>query len=413
MSASKAVRLPVIRNQKYQRHGLKSYVYALNKYNISPSKPGPYQRQANEKRLTKKLADGSSGPITADDQQMDSLWTCAVQVGTPAQTVNLDFDSGSSDLWVKSTELPESTVSKERTAGVAIFDPDQSTTFEKMPESSWQIQYGDGSTASGNVGTDVLHLGNITVTGQAIEYATQMSDQFVNEPSSGLLGLAWGSINTVKPEPVKTPLENMILQDDIPKDSELFTVYLGSIKDQADPDGGESFFTFGAIDQDMVDRSGQEISWAPIDNSQGFWTYQSSSMTVNGNEVSTPNNTAIMDTGTTLSLVDDDVLQQIYSQVSGARYDETQQGWLIPTADVKSRPDVTFAIGDKQFTIEKEQMAFQEVDDTMSYGAIQSRGSLPFDIMGDTMLVCIYCVFDAGQQRIGAVQRPDPTPAGQ
>jgi hypothetical protein len=45
------------------------------------------------------------------------------------------------------------------------------------------------------------------------------------------LGLAFGSINTVKPTPVKTPVENMIAQNDIPQSAELFTCYLGSIKD--------------------------------------------------------------------------------------------------------------------------------------------------------------------------------------
>lgn len=207
-----------------------------------------------------------------------------------------------------------------------------------------------------------------------------------------MLGLAWGNINTVQPTPVKTPVENMIAQSDIPATAQLFTVYLSSVKDQNDPDGDESFYTFGAIDQDLVTRSGQQIAYTPVDNSQGFWMYQSPSMTVNGKSFATSGNTAILDTGTTLSLVSDEVLQNIYSQISGAKYDNTQQGWLIPTADVASRPAVTFAIGDTQFTIEREQLAWQAVDDTMSYGAIQSRGSLTFDIMGDTMLMCIYAV---------------------
>lgn len=65
------------------------------------------------------------------------------------------------------------------------------------------------------------------VEGQSIELAKKLSTQFASGVDDGLLGLAFGSINTVTPKPVATPVENMIAQKDIPKSSELFTAYLG------------------------------------------------------------------------------------------------------------------------------------------------------------------------------------------
>lgn len=44
----------------------------------------------------------------------------------------------------------------------------------------------------------------------------------------------------------------MIAQDDIPKEQELFTAYLGSWRDANDPDKGESFYTFDYIDQHVL-----------------------------------------------------------------------------------------------------------------------------------------------------------------
>jgi hypothetical protein len=152
-----------------------------------------------------------------------------------------------------------------------------------------------------------------------------MSSQFIQGAGDGLLGLAWGSINTVTPTPVQTPIENMISEDDIPQNSELFTAKLGSWRDANEPDKGESFYTFGFIDQATVTASGQKIAYTPIDNSQGFWMFNSASATVNGKTIAQSGNTAIADTGTTLALVSDATCQAIYNAIPGSTYDKTQQ----------------------------------------------------------------------------------------
>jgi len=297
-------------------------------------------------------------------------------------------------LQVWSTQLPSSITSSGANTH-SLFDPSESSTFNNMSGSSWKIQYGDHSSASGTVGTDTVSIGGLTIQNQAIELAQELSQGFIQGSGDGLLGLAFGSINTVQPESVATPVENMISQSDIPKTSELFTANLGSWRDANDPDQGESFYTFGYIDDATVQASGQQISYTPIDNSQGFWMFDSASASVNGQDISRDGNKAIADTGTTLALVDDSTCEAIYSAIPGASYDSASQGYIFPTdTTADNLPTVAFAVGGTQFVVNKEDLAFAAAKEGYVYGGIQSRGDSTFDILGDTFLKSIYAVSD-------------------
>jgi hypothetical protein len=281
----------------------------------------------------------------------------------------------------------------EQGSGHTIFDPSKSSTWKASEGKAWKISYGDGSSASGDVGTDVVSIGGLKIQNQSVELAKDLASQFSQGTEDGLLGLAWPAINTIttngKSDPQPTPVANMITQSDIPKTSELFTSAFYSSKDQAK----QSFYTFGFIDQDLVTASGQEISWTPIDNSQGFWMFNSTTSTINGKQTTQSGNTAIADTGTTLALVSDQVCEALYGAIKGATYSDQQQGWLIPTSvTAADLPDFSVAVGDKEFTIQKEDLLFAPADNNNWYGGVQSRGDNPFDILGDTFLKSIYAV---------------------
>jgi hypothetical protein len=158
-----------------------------------------------------------------------------------------------------------------------------------------------------------------------------------------------------------------------------------------------------------VNASSEPINYVDIDNSQGFWQFQSPSATVNGELIDRGGNTAIADTGTTLALVADNVCEAIYGAIPGAFKDKTQQGWLFPTSVAQSKlPIVQFAVGSKLFTVHQEDLQFVEVSAGWWYGGVQSRGDMPFDILGDTFLKNIYAIFDQGNKRFGCVQRYEP-----
>lgn len=100
-----------------------------------------------------------------------------------------------------------------------------------------------------------------------------------------------------------------------------------------------------------------------------------------------------MDTGTTLCLVDDGLVDAVYKAIPGAKYDDNNQGYVFPAnTSADQLPDVTLAIGDAQVSFQKEDLGFADAGNGMVYGSIQSRGTMDMDIYGDAVLKAIYAV---------------------
>ncbi|KAI0920795.1 hypothetical protein AcW1_005030 [Taiwanofungus camphoratus] len=368
-----------------------AYARAARRYGFETGKYAGFAKRNNVVVKVRSRHDkDTEHEVPAEAIQNDLEYVVPVTIGTPGVTLNLDFDTGSSDLWVWSSELAHvSQYSKSH----HIYSPTKSSTAEKA-DGTWNISYGDGSSASGDVYTDTVSVAGLTIKGQAVEAAKELSSSFLKDGGNdGLLGLAWPSINTVRPKPVATPVENMINKGLI--DPPVFTVKLGH--------GHESsFYSFGFIDDTVTSNP---LTYTPVDNSQGFWQVASTSWTLNGEKKERSGNTAILDTGTTLCLVNDDVVEAIYGTIEGAKYSNEQGGWMYPTS--ATIPTVSFAVGDTLYTLNSTDFAFGDAGDGYTFGGIQSSGNLGFDIFGDVFLKSVYVVFNQGEQKVGLAQRDD------
>ncbi|KAJ9131018.1 Secreted aspartic proteinase [Pleurostoma richardsiae] len=345
----------------------------------------PIPLQTLEPRL--EVRQDTSGPwVQATPEAYDSEYNCEVMIGDPAQVLNLNFDTGSSDLWVFSSEL-----ASDQSSGHNLYEPADSETSEYLSGESWSISYGDGSTSSGDVYADTVQIGSVAVTSQAVEAAKEVSDSFVSDTGSdGILGLAFSTLNQVSPTRQSTWLENAINDGDLW--SELFTAHLLHNKD--------GWYNFGYIDDSQHTGT---IGYADVDESWGYWKFTIPGFTVGYKPYNATSITAIADTGTSLLLLPDGVVQAYYSCVTGAAYDSSWGGWTFPCSS--ALPILTFTIDSSgtNFTVPGNYMNYAPLDSagTTCYGGLQSDTGIGFSIFGDVVLKAAFVVFDYGNMQMG------------
>ena len=112
-------KIPLVHNPHYRKSGIKSYAYLIRKYNIHPTRDGPYfigrtihqtgrpftskpvgGRVRFHDVMQKQFSERDLHQVDADDIQNESLYFVPASVGSPPQALNLVPDTGSSDLWV-------------------------------------------------------------------------------------------------------------------------------------------------------------------------------------------------------------------------------------------------------------------------------------------------------------------------
>ncbi|CAO3627939.1 unnamed protein product [Cunninghamella echinulata] len=316
------------------------------------------------------MAMVDNGVIPLTDYQNDIQYFGQVEVGTPPQKLNLNFDTGSSDLWISSK------LCKKCGPNQNLFDLKKSKTYKKEGK-PWTIKYGDGSTAAGITAFDSISLGGKVIKKQRIQLAKQVSESFKDSPDDGILGLAFNSIASVKG--TKTPMDNLISQKLISKP--IFGVYLGSWKTDQ---GGE--YRFGSISKKYV---GGKFTTVKVDNSEGFWSIKVNGYQAGNKVVNKPFN-AIVDTGTTLIVLQTSLADKIgRGLLKGEK--QPDGSYIIPCNHGK---DLTFNIGGTKFVIPAEDVIFQMTGD-ICYSIIADAGSeIPFSILGDAFLKHVYTVFN-------------------
>uniref|UniRef100_D8PYR9 Peptidase A1 domain-containing protein n=1 Tax=Schizophyllum commune (strain H4-8 / FGSC 9210) TaxID=578458 RepID=D8PYR9_SCHCM len=121
---------------------------------------------------------------TLQNGNYDVSYMVPLKVGTPPQTVYVQVDTGSSDLWLAS---PSCQTSACKSSG-HTYDPSSSSSAQTT-SADFSISYLQGQV-SGDVVKDTVRIGPASINAQALAAASNVTNEPLGDEFNGVLGLA-------------------------------------------------------------------------------------------------------------------------------------------------------------------------------------------------------------------------------
>jgi len=318
---------------------------------------------------------GNPSPIVIEDYQ-NAQYYGEISVGTPAQKVNVVYDTGSSNLWVPNPDCCGS-FSRHH-----FYKHAKSNTY-KANGTEFKIRYGSGPV-SGKYSRDNIYIGGVEIDDYLfaeVDNVKGLGLGYVLGKFDGICGMGWDSISV---DGVETPLQALLASGQLPEP--IFAFYLG------DNTAGE--LTLGSVDS--AHYTG-EFAYVPLSD-KSYWEVKLDGLMLNGKSVGSTAK-AIVDSGTSLMAGPTSDAKAIAKELGlgsilGKEY----------TVDCNAKYSLTYTLGGNQYDLDQTDMVISNSGGQCLFGMIgldvpAPRG--PLWILGDVFMRKYYVKFDAGNSQIG------------
>ncbi|KDQ06467.1 hypothetical protein BOTBODRAFT_39586 [Botryobasidium botryosum FD-172 SS1] len=321
--------------------------------------------------ITKRARTGSE-PLT---DASETLWYGNIAIGTPPTTFKIDFDTGSSDLFVPAARCRDC-------GSHSRYNPRESRTSRNLHR-TFREGYGDGSTASGDLYSDVVTVAGLTATNQVFGAATDYSQSFTYGSSDGLMGLEFPNLSAYP----ATPFFNTLIRQR-KVDEPIFSFYLAET--------GSKLYLGGVNPVRYMGR----FTWNPVTTPR-YWQIGLDLIRVNG-KITSFGIESVIDTGTTVIIGDAQNVRAFYKAIRGSRSIPGAPGiYRVPCNSIPN--DITFTFGGKGYNISPTwfNLGSWREHPSICIGGIIGVDGLRFWILSDMFMRNVYTAFDFVNSRVG------------
>ncbi|KAI0905645.1 aspartic peptidase domain-containing protein [Ustulina deusta] len=360
-------------------------------------------------RLNRRASGSVLEVITNERTRGGYFASCTV--GTPAQELTLQLDTGSSDIWVPASS---SSVCQDTSQGggctFGSYDVDKSSSAYLINE-EFVISYVDGSGSKGDYIAEVFGIGNVKLENMTMGLGLDTDIAY------GLVGVGY-ALNEASVSATREIYNNLpvMMRDEGHIASTAYSLWLNDL------DASKGNILFGGIDTDKYMGDLVRINIDKDTRSNNFTSFQVQLTSLeahssSGSDALTSSSfpvPVVLDSGTTFSYLPQDLAEEVWQEV-GAEYtivDNAGTGLpLLPCKLANSNGYFSFGFGGSGGAAIKVAMDELVIsvgakfssgpnkgEDACQFG-IQNFTSAPY-LLGDTFLRSAYVVYDLENNEI-------------
>ncbi|CAB4380308.1 unnamed protein product [Rhizophagus irregularis] len=349
-------------------------------------KPNVYTIPLKSKSITRRrLSRRAIGSMPVNQEEPDVAYFGQITFGTGTpQNFDIQFDTGSGDLFVFGKNCGSPACEDK-----PKYDSGLDTSFTPIEGKDFEVEYADGTGATGDSAKTTIVIAGISVDAQEFGVVNEISDNF-EHPYVGIMGMAFSDASQNEQT---TPITNLINNNQL--DNPQFSFKLGRDADQS-----PSELTIGGSNPDRYHTDTLTFTHL-VDDNGGQWEIPIDNCVVDGEELNLEGRTGLIDVGSTRIIMPPDDADTFYAAIPTA-IDNDDGTFALPCEEQHEISLVfsgkTWNIDPRDFTVEIDE------DDCIGSVVYADTGSDTEWHIGSAFLKNVYTIFDQGNRQVGFAQ---------